>query len=367
MLRKFKFSNYKIFKDEVVIDLNATKSEILKEYNVKNNILKGGLFYGCNGIGKSTVINVIRLLLDMVLKGVIFKENDICLFASEKIATFEYEFKFDYDEIIYSFSVGKTGKIVKEKLFLNNEEIFTRIACYATTVLFDMNEEVTVESNTLYLRNLFINNQISKFKPLVKWLNYLENSVYINSCSILNEDLNINTFEQSNLAKYLDVNGTEEINNFFKENNISYELFYDEVSILNKRFISASMKNLITNVEVELYLESYGNKILIQLLPYILKVKKDGGMLVLDEFGLGLHNKLNEFLISYLFKKTDNVQTFIVTHQTNLLKTSIIRPDQIFVIDCNNNGAYIQKASSKSPREAQNLEKMYLAGIFGGI
>ena len=56
-----------------------------------------------------------------------------------------------------------------------------------------------------------------------------------------------------------------------------------------------------------------------------------------------------------------------MTHETNLLKTNIIRPDQIFIIDYDETGSKIAKASDASPRESQNLEKMYLAGVFGGI
>ena len=66
-------------------------------------------------------------------------------------------------------------------------------------------------------------------------------------------------------------------------------------------------------------------------------------------------------------KKLKNTQTFIVTHETNLLKTSIVRPDQVYIVDYNENGSFISKASDQSPRESQNLEKMYLAGVFGGI
>ena len=62
----------------------------------------------------------------------------------------------------------------------------------------------------------------------------------------------------------------------------------------------------------------------------------------------------------------ENVQSFISTHETNLLKTSLTRPDQIFLVDYEKHGAFIKRASDENPREAQNLEKMYLAGLFGG-
>ena len=114
-------------------------------------------------------------------------------------------------------------------------------------------------------------------------------------------------------------------------------------------------------------LESNGNQMLLNLMPSILTIIKTGGILAIDEFSCVLHNKLEELLINYLYKKTSNVQVFVVSHSTNLLKTSIVRPDQIFVVDFDENGGFISKASSASPRESQNLEKMYLAGVFGGL
>ena len=39
MLKQVKFSNFKMFTNETIIDLNPTKSEILKEYNVEKGLL----------------------------------------------------------------------------------------------------------------------------------------------------------------------------------------------------------------------------------------------------------------------------------------------------------------------------------------
>ena len=57
----------------------------------------------------------------------------------------------------------------------------------------------------------------------------------------------------------------------------------------------------------------------------------------------------------------------LVERFTNLLKTSLLRPDQIYSVDFGEDGSILRKFSSENPRESQNLEKMYLAGVFGGI
>ena len=61
-------------------------------------------------------------------------------------------------------------------------------------------------------------------------------------------------------------------------------------------------------------------------------------------------------------------QIFIVSHSTNLLTNTILRPDQIYTVDyIQGKGSKINRVSDSKPREAQNLEKMYLSGVFNGI
>ena len=198
-------------------------------------------------------------------------------------------------------------------------------------------------------------------------MNFLKNSIYIGKVPSNVIAFNQETYKESNLLYYLDNNGTTDINDFFTMFDIPFKLNFQRVNVLGNVLYDINLTNLKTNCNVPLQFESYGNQVLIELLPYFMKIKQTGGMLLIDEFGGGLHNKLRELLINYLFKHLNNTQIFAVTHETNLLKTSLIRPDQVFIVDYNKEGSYITKASKESPRESQNLEKMYLAGVFGGI
>ena len=44
-----------------------------------------------------------------------------------------------------------------------------------------------------------------------------------------------------------------------------------------------------------------------------------------------------------------------------------MRPDQIYSISFNEDGSNIKRFSSEQPRIGQNLEKMYLGGVFSGV
>ena len=369
MLKSVKFNNFKMFKNDTFIDLSASKSEILKEYNVFNNILRGCFFYGGNASGKTTALHAISILLDMMFKEYIFPNYNVCIFSKTKIAKFEYEFVIDDSNIKYSFSVNPNGEILKEFLFLDDVELVHRLGTQATTSLTLGSEEETklVDSKILFLRIIRFNNGLSEYPVLNKWMKFLENSIYIDNSISKQVTFNMDTLVETNLLSYLDKHGVEEVNEFFSYFGIPYALEYNKIVLPGQTIPTLEYNNLVTNCKVPYQLESYGNKILLQLLPYILSIKNKGGMLLIDEFGGALHNKLSELIINYLFKNTQNTQIFIVTHETNLLKSTLVRPDQIYLVDYDQDGSKISKASKESPRESQNLEKMYLAGVFGGL
>lgn len=90
-------------------------------------------------------------------------------------------------------------------------------------------------------------------------------------------------------------------------------------------------------------------------------------MLAIDEFSSGFHNDLEELLVKYFYENSQEAQLFFVSHSTNILKTNIIRPDQVYAVDFDDSGSALAKFSNNNIRESQNMEKMYLAGAFGGI
>ena len=114
--------------------------------------------------------------------------------------------------------------------------------------------------------------------------------------------------------------------------------------------------------------ESLGNQNLLQILPSFLTVINNGGMLLIDEFSSGFHNELESLLVRYFMEKSNHSQLLFVSHSTNLLSNSILRPDQEYSVEFRNEeGSSVKRFSSEQPRSAQNIEKMYVSGVFGGI
>ena len=329
MLTFIELSNFGIFKNKTFIDFKATKYESLKDSNIKNGYIKTALFYGPNGSGKTTILKAIAVLIEMLCANIPFNPAFISNFGEKGSAKLRYGFLIDGRNIEYSFTVNINSDIKEERLIIDKEEVFNRVGTGATTKLITSEENQEIDSKVLFLKALKFSYGFSNIPVLDKLYNFIKNSIV-------------------------------------KKEGIPYTIVCKKVNILNQQRLFIFLKNNIINNEVELNQESYGNRILISYLVYILAVNKQGGMILFDEFGGGLHNKLNELVFRYLNKEMENVQSFISTHETNLLKTSLTRPDQIFLVDYEKHGAFIKRASDENPREAQNLEKMYLAGLFGG-
>ena len=120
-------------------------------------------------------------------------------------------------------------------------------------------------------------------------------------------------------------------------------------------------------MEIKAYFVTQGNQVFADMLPDLICVIEKPGMFVIDEFGNSLHNRLAERIIKFFMEKASNSQMFVTSHDTSLFTKSIFRPDQINLLTfMDAKGSCVKRISQFKPREAQNVEKMYLGGMFEG-
>lgn len=382
MLKTVRIKNFRSIREEVVLDFSATKYTMLKNTNVYNSVVKGALFAGGNATGKTNFILSISILLDLLFTNLQIEMPQFCLFSNENELLLEYTFVFDDDKIVYSIIIDKMGAVVSEKLLLNEEVMLDRKKLNAITKLTEARkyDSNNIDAKTLFLKNIYFNTKFTAFPVLQRWFEYMSNSVYFNperkqSFPPVSNALSFNSNNKVNIRDYLEINGVDEINNFFSEFGFNQQIEFtssqkmsDVYSIQINGGKEIFFKRNDIKISLPINLESLGNRTLLDMLPGLLQVTKTGGMFIVDEFSSAFHNELEELIVRFFMKYSSNAQMFFVSHSTNLMKTTLLRPDQIYAVDfVNDRGSKIRRFSSEGPRESQNLEKMYLSGIFGGL
>lgn len=375
MLKSITISNYKTFIQPTTIAFDATNYKFLEQENLNaNRILKGAVFVGENASGKTNIIKAIQLILN-----ILFGVNEIdyssmrSFYTSDGFFDLEYCFSIDSSEICYHIKFDING-IVEEKLDIDKNTYLYRYE--DTAEVRDANQTIKatgIATGLSYLRKFYFDTKFNGHVVLNKWFKFLNESVYIN-CYDHRIVSGLDNPKELSAKGYLEKNGVKDINDFFKKINYRQEISYSNETHNKKstyntwstdKFIS--FKKAGTDTEIPIMYESIGNQTLINLLPSFMHTIKNSSMLIIDEFSSGLHNELEECLLKYFFHYSNDSQIFLVTHSTNILNNSIVRPDQVYSVKFDGSrGTVLKRFSDEMPREAQNIEKMYLNGIFDG-
>ncbi len=371
MLKKMYLTNFMSFKERTEFDFTASKYSILDGKNVSdNNVLKGALLIGPNASGKSNVLKGLSFIIKMIKgEGASFS-NYRCFFSKNPITILEYEFLFNNKEVKYVIEYNTRTNSISENLKIDNITVLQRNGNVGE---LRIGENVTtddqLDSQTLFLRTASFNTGRFPQEPTLRQLmDFLQNSYII-------DGYNMGATFGNAITKYAEEHGVDKINKYLDEFNYDFVVEYGSESegaglkivvgsekkavFLKRR--SYPIPNIIIN-------ESQGNQVFADLLPNLIRVIENSGMLIIDEFGNSLHNKLSEKVIRFFMENAKTSQIFITSHHTNLISNSVFRPDQIDLITFKDmQGSQVKRVSEFKPREAQNLEKMYLGGMFEGL
>ena len=156
-----------------------------------------------------------------------------------------------------------------------------------------------------------------------------------------------------------------ELENFFKDCGLDYELVvsnnytYNGLSLPQKKKI-IMLKQNDSSAPLSLML-STGTAALELFFYWKMQFQKVT-FLFIDEFDAFYHYELSAKIVKIL-NEEEHFQSFLTTHNTSLMNTSLMRPDTLFLIN-NNSIKSLNKCSDGELREGHNLEKIYKSGGF---
>ncbi|MBR3882443.1 MAG: ATP-binding protein [Clostridia bacterium] len=399
MLIRFSFKNFKSFKNENCLDMEATALKE-HEYNVAKTemgeYLKVSAIYGANASGKTNVLQAFsymkkRILVsdDSKVNTPLDEENVFSFMINNDPISLEVEILARNNKIYkYGFDILK-DRIICEWLYEKRVNKFYEI--------FERNEN-----------NIKVKDNKNKLLGLA---NIDERSLFLNVYTKIdknNEDFN-NVYEWFINANYLDL-GDPKFENALNK-RISLRIVEDEKyksellsfirtfdSTIDSINISPNsleeLKNTNGVVKVELVhnfdegknalplsLESNGTMKMFHLFDFLMDALKNGMVLFVDELDAKLHPLLTRYIIN-LFHNSDtnkgNGQLIYSTHDTVNLNKETFRRDEIWFAEKDKDGIseiyalsdYIledDKNAGKKVRNDATYNKDYLTGRYGAI
>lgn len=370
MLTKMYLTNFLSFAKRTEFDFTASKYSILAETNVHNGVLKGALFIGPNASGKSNALKGISFLINLIKgEGASF-EKYRCVFAKTPYTTAEYEFILCNKSVVYKIEYNILSKNISEALTIDGIQVLKREGSNGELRIGNsITSDNQLDSVTLFLRTASFNTGRFPQEPVLhELMEYLFNSYCI-------DGYNQGALWGQNITKYAEEHGVDTLNQYLQDFNYDFFVEYGSeasgegltISVgSNEKIVFFKRKNF--TLPIAFFNESQGNQVFADLLPSLISIIESPGMLIYDEFGNGLHNRLSEKVIRFFMEHSNGSQFFITSHHTNLISNSVFRPDQINLVSFHGaNGSQVDRLSQFKPREAQNLEKMYLGGMFEGL
>ncbi|RAI97854.1 hypothetical protein LX64_04903 [Chitinophaga skermanii] len=421
MIVNFSVQNFGPIKDKQTLSFEADKSSLLEDYYIIQalddvRVLKLGLIYGANASGKTTILNALDFLRDLVIEP-----------ETKKTETLDFNpFLFDVESSLqnshisidliqngtrYFYEVEFNRKaIINEELYFYNPKknnVYKRstdvekqlsLITFNSKIEKDKDITKTLAANTLWNNTVlggFIKTNIEQkhLKDVTDWFaNYLKRiivtqtdlSTYvtarIDNAEIQKETvLNILKQADFNISNILIEKKEEAIPNGF------IEFLEKQVKAPSDKLEELKIKGKVTSLNLEFEhtvnkekyslpfdLESQGTKRYYGFAGVLSLVIQKPAIFPIDELESSLHPDLfTHFIVSFLINSKKS-QIIATTHNREVFNNKdIFRNDAIWFTDKSEKGTTelysLADFDTSVIRDTTNVYNAYKAGKLGGI
>lgn len=393
MILKIEFENFFSIRDLVRIDFRAANINTALARELGHNVLdwngvpvlKSVGLFGPNASGKSNILKAIDFCCRMILNSHLYNEGAVFNFEpfkfdgwQDKPSKFLIDFVCEGIEYEYSFELTKT-KIISESLYHypvgRRAKVFLRDIdgkySFGTGVISKPSDVVLNTSD----KNLFISRASSMNREIPQKLyryflnHFLLGLVNVNELMVLDS---FNTYKKV-ILKALEICDTDITDIEARKEQVPSpvaipgqgELSFTLVDVLKFKTFHRNQKDVMFDLDLE---ESSGTRKLFQILIRLLDVVKNRKSIMMDEFDMGLHTRLADFILD-LIHASEGSQLLFSSHNTNLIDVKRLRRDQIVFVNKSEDGAteVYSLYDFKDFRENMDAEKGYIQGRFDAV
>lgn len=397
MICQFTFENYKSFRQEATLDFMAEairehEGSLITKEGSGERVVPAIVLYGPNGGGKSTVLDALVFLRNMLLQAVVMmrlgdeREEALSIPYLSVRREVYYKFcaqceglptKFDImfyaggQKFRYQLSAVK-GKIVEENLYSQAggtgdvNLVFER--GQEECILGEDVEDVAVGriSDTMpLLSHIAINYRIEVIETVIKWF----------------LGIRLLDYDDPNMEKRLSLP-----NNDKKRKKLFAMLEEMDIPVQGIRIekdMDGNVQGIYTKhrtedggtCELDIADESSGTRKLLSCLSKIMRCLEDGSLLIADELDAKLHPKLLQYIIELFTNPASNpngAQLLLTSHDITTLNHDLFRRDEIWFCARDPFGASMlyslasfRKEDKTMVRNDEVYGKRYLEGRYG--
>ena len=367
MLKRFEVENFRGFSGKWVLNLESAQYSFNQSV-VYNGLVKNALVYGVNGAGKTTLgvalFDVVSHLTDNHAISSAMVTPFCNLRSGEQKSVFKFVFKRGEGELVYSYAKGAARNLLYEKLQVDGRVIvdwdYTSSESDKHYVLSESigGLRVDLADDKLSVVKFIARNtptgvalgvsDVIDFVSRMLWFRNLDTRNYAG----------LQPGEADIVKTIYDHNALSKLEQFLKDNEIKYNLAFREN---NGQMYIAAMFDSGKEVDA-MQIASSGTKSLILYFAWSVTAFDRASLVFIDEFDAFLHLGAAINIVSNLNSHV-NFQSIVTSHNVALLSNAITRPDCCFVIGKKKIASFSEN-SDRVIREAHNLEKMYVNGLF---
>lgn len=372
-----------------------------------SHVLPVAVLYGANASGKSNLIAAISYARSAIINSQYpdaYEAEDRNPYAldenrEEESSSFEFDFMIGSVRYFYKFECNADGFLnetlhsypegSRRILFIRNRGKDIKFGAY-----FKGNKRSVVQ--ILKNTNLFISVAAQAEHPIAKKIvDYFKTFRYYGNLSAEPAGISARFVDQDFDPRTIDfltdigtgVVGYEKYEEATSDDVVSFQKAF--IGLMSKYFptVEERIKNIDkkTNTKIrlshktkngnnkyfELHHESAGTRRLLMMLDRAYQVLDKGGVLIVDELDASLHTFAAEAILQMFLDSKLNVnraQLIASTHNTNLMSSSILRRDELWLVEKNEFGAsQLVSLAEYKVRPTDNIERGYLQGRFGAV